>query len=87
MAIAPLAASNGVGNLSKELAYARANGLSGLTLVNGTKAFSPNIVGAIVGVAERRLRGRMAARIVTLPGDGIGPEILASARRAARRAR
>ena len=54
VAVAPLPASNGVGNLSKELDYARANGLSGVTLVNGTKAFTPNVVGAIVGVAGRR---------------------------------
>ncbi len=51
LAIAPTPASNGVSNLSKELAYARANGLGGLTLVNGTKAFSSNVVGAIVGVS------------------------------------
>ncbi len=42
VAIAPLAGSNGVGDLSKELAYAQANsGLSGLSLVNGTEPFSP----------------------------------------------
>jgi hypothetical protein len=42
VAIAPLAGSNGVGDLSKELAYAQANsGISGLSLVNGTEPFSP----------------------------------------------
>ncbi|MDQ3721291.1 MAG: serine protease [Actinomycetota bacterium] len=51
LGIAPLPASNGVSNLTKELAYARANGLGGLTLVNGTLAFSPNIVGAIIGAS------------------------------------
>ena len=39
--IAPLAGSNGVGNLAKELAYAQAHGVSGLTLVPGTEAFNP----------------------------------------------
>jgi len=51
LAIAPTPASNGVSNLSRELAYAQANGLGGLTLANGTQAFSPNIVGAILGAA------------------------------------
>jgi hypothetical protein len=36
VALAPLAASNGVGDLGRELAYARAHGLSDLALVNGT---------------------------------------------------
>jgi hypothetical protein len=36
--IAPAAGSNGVGDLSKELAYANANG-AGVTLANGTEAF------------------------------------------------
>ena len=42
VAIAPLAGSNGVGDLGKELAYAQANsGIAGLGLVNGTEPFSP----------------------------------------------
>jgi hypothetical protein len=42
VAIAPLAGSNGVGDLSKELAYAQASsGISGLSLVRGTEPFSP----------------------------------------------
>jgi hypothetical protein len=42
LAIAPLPASNGVGDLSHELAFAQANsGLSGLSLVPGTEPFSP----------------------------------------------
>jgi hypothetical protein len=42
LALAPLAGSNGVGDLNHELTYARANsGLSGLTLVPGTEPFSP----------------------------------------------
>ena len=39
VAIAPLPASNGVGDLAKELAYAQANGFSGLTLALGTEPF------------------------------------------------
>ena len=49
VAIAPLPASNGVGDLSRELAYANANGFSGTALANGTEPFTPNIVGAILG--------------------------------------
>jgi hypothetical protein len=42
VAIAPLAGSNGVGDLSRELAYAQQNsGISGLTMANGTEPFSP----------------------------------------------
>ncbi len=42
LAIAPLAGSNGVGDLSHELAFAQAHsGLSGLSLVPGTEPFSP----------------------------------------------
>ena len=49
VAIAPLAASNGVGNLGMELAYLHANApqFSGVNLVPGTEAFDPNIVGAV----------------------------------------
>ena len=42
LAIAPLAASNGVGDLSHELSFAQASsGISGLRLVPGTEPFSP----------------------------------------------
>jgi hypothetical protein len=42
LAIAPLAGSNGVGDLGHELAYAQANGgIAGLALVPGTEPFSP----------------------------------------------
>jgi hypothetical protein len=42
LAIAPLAGSNGVGDLAHELAYAPAHGgISGLRLVPGTEPFSP----------------------------------------------
>ncbi|MDX6727493.1 MAG: hypothetical protein QOK49_2298 [Baekduia sp.] len=39
VAIAPLAASNGVGDIGKEIAYARAHGFSDLTLIDGTVPF------------------------------------------------
>lgn len=47
--IAPLAGSNGVGDLSRELAYARAHGFPELQLVPGTQPFKPELVGAILG--------------------------------------
>jgi hypothetical protein len=46
--LAPLAASNGVGYLAKEIAYMRANSsFTGTSLVPGTEPFSADIVGAI----------------------------------------
>jgi len=39
VAIAPLPASNGVGDVGKEIAYARAHGFPNLALVNGTQPF------------------------------------------------
>jgi hypothetical protein len=48
--LAPLPATNGVGDLAKELAYMRANsGLGSVQLVPGTETFKPNLVGAILG--------------------------------------
>jgi hypothetical protein len=49
--LAPLPATNGVGDLGKELAYLRTNaaGFSGVQLVPGTEPFKPNLVGAILG--------------------------------------
>ena len=48
--IAPLPATNGVGDLGKELAYMRANSaFSGVQLAHGTEPFKPNLVGAILG--------------------------------------
>jgi hypothetical protein len=49
--LAPLPATNGVGDLGKELAYLQANaaGFSGVQLVPGTEPFKPNLVGAILG--------------------------------------
>jgi hypothetical protein len=48
--ILPLAGTNGVGDLGKELAYLRANSsFAGMQLVPGTEPFKPNLVGAILG--------------------------------------
>jgi hypothetical protein len=47
--IAPLAGTNGVGDLQRELAYARSHGFPGLQLVAGTEPFNPSLVGAILG--------------------------------------
>jgi hypothetical protein len=60
VALAPLAGSNGVGNVPMELAYMRANdsGFSGVNLVPGTEPFEGNVVGAVlkgVGVKARGL--------------------------------
>ncbi|HET9421338.1 MAG TPA: hypothetical protein VFO49_09385, partial [Nocardioides sp.] len=42
LAVAPLAGSNGVGDLAHELAYAQQHGgISGLELVPGTEPFTP----------------------------------------------
>jgi hypothetical protein len=42
LAIAPLAGSNGVGDLGRELAYAQQySGIAGLALANGTEPFDP----------------------------------------------
>ena len=42
LGLAPLPASNNIGDLAKELAYAQANsGIAGLRLVPGTEAFDP----------------------------------------------
>ena len=49
VALAPLAGSNGVGDLGREIDYANANGFSGLSLANGTERFTGDVVGAIVG--------------------------------------
>jgi hypothetical protein len=47
VAIAPLPASNGVGDIGRELAYARAHGHPDLQLVNGTEPFKPKLFGHI----------------------------------------
>jgi hypothetical protein len=48
--LAPLAGSNGVGDLGKELGYLRSHSsLTGLQLVPGTVAFKANLIEAILG--------------------------------------
>jgi hypothetical protein len=47
--LVPLAGSNGVSDLQRELAYARAHGFPNLQLVPGTEPFRANLVGAILG--------------------------------------
>lgn len=47
VAIAPLAGSNGVGDIGKEVAYARSHGFSGLQLEDGTEEFSAKILGRL----------------------------------------
>jgi hypothetical protein len=48
--LAPLAGTNGVGDLGSELAYLQANtSFTAVQLVPGTEAFKPNLVGAILG--------------------------------------
>lgn len=47
VAIAPLPASNGVGDIGSEIAYARANGFDGLQLVNGTEPFRKKLLGKV----------------------------------------
>jgi hypothetical protein len=48
--IAPLAGTNGVGDLGKELAYLRSHtGFTGMQLVPGTEPFKPNLIGAVLG--------------------------------------
>jgi hypothetical protein len=48
--LAPLAGTNGVGDIGKELAYLQANSSFGaMQLVPGTEPFKPNLVEAILG--------------------------------------
>lgn len=48
--LAPLPATNGVGDLARELAYMRANSpFIGVQLARGTEPFKPSLVGAILG--------------------------------------
>ena len=48
--LAPLPATNGVGHLGKELAYARSHSqFTGVQLVPGTEPFKANLIGAILG--------------------------------------
>jgi hypothetical protein len=74
VAIAPLAGSNGVGDVAKELAYANSTGGFGVTLANGTEAFyrpaAPDLRGPPVdtGSAARDTRPATAARL-SLPSS------------------
>jgi hypothetical protein len=47
--LAPLAGTNGVGDLGRELAYAQAHGFPALQLVPGTQPFNANLLNAILG--------------------------------------
>jgi hypothetical protein len=47
--VLPLPGTNGVGDLSNELAYARNNGFGGLQLVPGTRPFRGDLIQAILG--------------------------------------
>lgn len=49
LAVLPTPLSNGVADLGRELAYARAHGLAELQLVNGTEPFRPDLLQAILG--------------------------------------
>lgn len=51
VAIAPLAGSNGVGDLPKELAYMQSHGGPGASLVNGDVPFQTSLLQAILAVA------------------------------------
>lgn len=48
MQIAPVAGSNGVSDLPRELAYVQSHGFAGLSLVDGTEPFTPDLVGAML---------------------------------------
>jgi hypothetical protein len=48
VAIAPLAGSNGVGDLPRELSYMTSHGGPAASLVNGTEPFNGNLVNAII---------------------------------------
>jgi hypothetical protein len=52
LALLPLPLSNGVGDLSRELAYARAHGFPDLALVKGTQPFKGDLLGAILGTGS-----------------------------------
>ncbi len=47
--VLPLPGTNGVGDLSNELAYARSHGFGGLQLVPGTRPFRGDLLQAILG--------------------------------------
>jgi hypothetical protein len=45
VALAPLAASNGVGDVAREIAWANAKGGQSISLVPGTEPFKPGLLG------------------------------------------
>jgi hypothetical protein len=47
--IAPLAGSNGVGDVSREINYMNSHSSLGVQLANGTQPFNPNIVANLLG--------------------------------------
>lgn len=47
VAALPLPLSNGVGDLPRELSYARSHGYPGVSVVNGTRPFNANLLAAI----------------------------------------
>ena len=60
--LAPLAGSNGVGDLARELAYMHANGGPQAQLVNGTAPFRGTAAPASVGARRSRSRATQSAR-------------------------
>jgi hypothetical protein len=47
--IAPVAGSNGVGDVSREISYMNSHSSLGVQLANGTQPFNPNIVANLLG--------------------------------------
>ena len=47
--IAPLAGSNGVGDVSREINYMNSHSLLGVQLANGTQPFNPNLAANLLG--------------------------------------
>ncbi len=73
--LAPLAGSNGVSDLAKELAYAKANGQSGLTLALGTEAPAPSPL--LAPLAESGV-GDLVTDLADVPtpgGSGLTPDL------------
>jgi hypothetical protein len=82
--LAPLAASNGVGDLGRELAYMHAfSSFGAVNLVNGTEPFAAGLTGAILG-AHTQLAG---ARRVSVARRTAVSRRCRLARRAARKHR
>ncbi len=67
VAVLPLALSNGVGDLGRELEYARSKGF-GVSLVPGTEPFRPDLPRAILG--SRRADPALLPGPADAPGQG-----------------